>query len=109
MKAKLIDRRRFVVFDRSGRAVQIVMDLFKIQGRDARKHPDGFRFSWIAFDPEQPACRVLFDSHSPKGPHFHIDDDEVGVPLEWISLEVSYRAFYRAVAQHFDIDEEVFE
>jgi hypothetical protein len=109
MKAKLIDRRRFVVFNRSGRAVQVVMDLFKIQGKDARQHPDGFRFSWIAFDPENPERRVLFDSYPPKGPHFHIDGDEVGVSEEWSSLEAAYRKFFRNAARHFDIDEEEFK
>lgn len=106
MKAKLIDRRRFVVFSRSGKAVQVVMDLFKIQGRDAEKHPGGFRFSWIAFDPEKPTRRVQFDSHPPKGPHFHIDGDEVGVVMEWTSLEAGHRKFFKMVARHFGIDEE---
>lgn len=109
MKAKLVDRRRFVVFSRSGKAVQIVMDLYKIQGRDAAKHPDGFRFSWIAFDPEEPGRRVLFDSHPPKGPHFHIDGDKVGVTEAWESLDAAYGKFFKAVARHFDIDQEVFK
>jgi hypothetical protein len=69
MKATLIDKRSFTVISREDVVIIVKKDLYKIQGKDAKKHPGGFRFSWIAFNAEDPMQRVLFDSHPPKGPH----------------------------------------
>jgi hypothetical protein len=80
------------------------MELFRIFGKEAAHHPDGYRVGWIAFDPETPERRVLFDSHPPKGIHFHIDGEENGTPFVWKSLAKAEKAFFETVCRHFNID-----
>lgn len=76
------------------------MDLFRLAEAKAG-FPDGYRFSWIAFDSDNPASRVLFDCHPPKGPHIHIDGDKDGLPYEWNGLEEAERFFRRKLKEHF--------
>ena len=106
MKATLIDKRSFVVISKKNITIIIKMDLYKIHGKNANQHPEGFRFSWIAFNSEDPVQKILFDSHPPKGPHFHIDNDPVGISIEWSSLELTEQLFFNLVAHHFKIDPE---
>lgn len=73
------------------------MDLYQLPGTTQSE----FRFSWIAFDPNDPARRVLFDSHPPKGPHFHLDNDADGKPFVWVSIEDAIRLFREKVSEHF--------
>jgi hypothetical protein len=54
MKATMVNRRKFVVFSRTGKPVVVEMELFKIHGEDSANHPEGYRVGWIAFDPENP-------------------------------------------------------
>lgn len=105
MKATLINRRRFVVFSRRGKPVVVEMELFQISGGGSIHHPEGYRVGWIAFDPENSEKRVLFDSHPPKGIHFHVDSDAEGVPFRWQSLAKAEQMFFEMVCRHFDIDE----
>jgi hypothetical protein len=105
MKATLVNRRKFVVFNRTGRPVVIEMELFTIKGKESAYYPEGYRIGWIAFDPESPEKRVLFDSHPPKGIHFHIDGDDEGVALVWRSLAETEQMFFDRVCHHFNIDE----
>ena len=81
------------------------MELFKIHGENALDYPEGYRVGWIAFDSDQLEKRVLFDSHPPKGIHFHIDGDEVGVGFAWESLSHCRGKFLKMICHHFDIDE----
>lgn len=76
------------------------MDLYKLNGILGQPGSD-FKFSWIAFDTDNHMRRVLFDSHPPKGPHFHIDDDMEGQRFNWISTEDTIRLFHEKVAEHF--------
>lgn len=105
MKATLVNRRKFVIFSRIGRPVIIEMELFVINGKESVFHPEGYRVGWIAFDPENPEKRVLFDSHPPKGIHFHIDEDDPGIAFVWKSLAETEQMFFEMVCGHFDIDE----
>lgn len=104
MKAILLDRRSFTVVSKSGEVVVIKMELFRIQGKNAKDHPEGFRLGWIAYSLENPQKRVLFDSHPPKGPHFHIDDEKDGTTFRWESLEKSEALFFEKVGRHFDVE-----
>ena len=103
MKATLIDKRSFVVISKRDVAIIVKMDLYQIHGDEAKKHPQGFRFSWIAFNPAAPQKKVLFDSHPPKGPHFHIDDDPEGQSFEWLSLTHTEKLFFEKIAHHFEV------
>jgi len=81
------------------------MELFRIAGVEKTYHPESYRIGWIAFDPENPLKRVLFDSHPPKGLHFHLDDDKQGKPFAWNSLSKTEEVFFEMVCLHFNIDE----
>ena len=104
MKARLVTRRRFLVESRKGKQIVVEMDLFDVSGPGAEVLPGGYRFSWIAFNAQNPMERVLFDSHPPKGPHFHIDNRKNEIKIEWTSLTQVEQLFFRTVARHFDID-----
>lgn len=101
MGAQLVFRFRNVLTTSSGTRVALYMDLFKISPPHDPCYPEGFKFSWIAFDPENPEIRILFDCHSPKGPHLHIDSDPVGTSFKWTSLENARSLFYLKVIDHF--------
>lgn len=104
MKARLVMQRRFLAESRRGKQVVVEMDIYEVPDADEQELPGGYRFSWIAFNAQSPKERVLFDSHPPKGPHFHLDDEKNEIKIEWTSLEEVERLFYRSVARHFDID-----
>jgi len=103
-KAFLILRRSASIEYENGRILSVRMDLYSIQ--EPRGAQD-FRFSWIAFDLDDPEKRVLFDSHPPKGPHFHIGHQE-GV-FEWRSISQALKLFFEFVEKEFgphpDFDE----
>jgi hypothetical protein len=69
MKATLLLEANELFTTRTGRTVEIQMDLYQLSGTSGRDGND-YRFSWIAFDTEDPMRRILFDCHPPKGPHF---------------------------------------
>ena len=52
--------------------------------------------------------RVIFDSHPPKGPQYHIDGDVIGVGIAWESLDKAMALFFKTVSRHLDIDPEEF-
>jgi len=104
MKARLVNQRRFLVQSRKGRQIVVEMDLFEVTGPGAERLRGGYRFSWIAFNAQNPMERVLFDSHPPKGPHFHLDDRKNEIKIEWTSLAQAEELFFRMVARHLDID-----
>lgn len=84
----------------------VAMDLYKLPS-EAEGYPEGYKFSWIAFDPEEPSNRVLFDSHPPKGPHIHIDEEKIGVPYEWKGLDEAQTFFEAKIQERFgDFSEE---
>lgn len=76
------------------------MDLYAIPEPDRSQYPDGYRFSWIAFDVDNPDCRVLFDCHPPKGPHIHVDG-QPEVLVHWVSIENTEEEFFKKVQDHF--------
>lgn len=96
MDAKLIYRRRVTRRTLENQEIRIVMDLYEIPEPERAKYPEGFRFSWIAFDVENPEQRVLFDCHPPKGPHFHVNN-EPEIQIQWVSLEKTEALFFEKV------------
>ncbi len=98
MKAiQLFDLKR-LFRAKENRTIVVRMDLYKV------KEEDGFlpfRFSWIAFDQADPSRRILFDCHSGKEPHFHIDGEEQGNPFHWSSIENAIEFFHKKMIEHF--------
>lgn len=101
VKASLLFERHQLFVTEAGKPVEIHMDLYRIEEASDDSDAQAFRFSWITFDPDNPMRRVLFDSHPPKGPHFHIDEDPEGEPLTWVSVEAAIDLFRQKVTAHF--------
>lgn len=85
MKAFLLFESHQLFVTVAGATVEIHMDLYQLEKR-ADVLGSEYRFSWIAFDADDPMRRVLFDSHPPKGPHFHLDNEKEGQSFPWVSI-----------------------
>ena len=106
MDAILVYSIKVTVTVKGGKRITVVMDLFKLSSAQSG-YPEGYKFSWIAFDPKNPLERVLFDTHPPKGPHLHLDDDPIGIPYAWVGLREAQEFFLAKVQEHFgEITEE---
>ena len=101
MKATLIFQRTFTLTCRTGRSISVFMDVFRLPEGHPESFPEGYRFSWIAYDSENEEARVLFDCHHPKGPHIHVDEDPAGTPFKWVSLESAYDLFFSKLREWF--------
>ncbi len=77
------------------------MEGFEIHGKEQKNFPGGQRFGWIAYDAIEVTQRVLFDSHPPKGTHFHIDLDKEGIAFEWKTQEEAENFFFQKVVEKF--------
>jgi hypothetical protein len=108
MGAHLIYEIRFSVSLKSRKVLTVFMDPYKLPAKKEQKFPGGHRFSWIAFDPENENHRVLFDTHPPKGPHIHLDQEPDGKPFKWISVDHAQALFLEQIRQHFgEFEEEI--
>ena len=65
--------------------VSVIREIFKIPASKAHEFPDGHKVSMIAFHDDDPDKRVLLDCHPPKGPHYHVGNEEV--QFEWQGAE----------------------
>lgn len=101
MNSTLIFQFKQSLFTQQGFEVEVRMDVYQIPNPEGLKFPEGYRFSWIAFDRYNPKNRVLFDCHPPKGPHFHVDDEKDGQSFVWVSLEASMDLFWEKVWLRF--------
>jgi hypothetical protein len=100
MKASRIYHTKVTVTVEGGKRIAVAMDLYKLPPEE-KGYPDGYKFSWIAYDPVDPLNRVLFDVHPPKGPHVHIDRDSIGAPYEWNGLAAAEKFFIAKVQERF--------
>ena len=106
MKAALVYSTKITITVKSKRRISVVMDLYKLPFSQSG-YPEGYKFSWIAFDPQNPTERVLFDVHPPKGPHLHIDEDPKGVPYKWNGIKEAEEFFLEKIQERFgEITEE---
>ncbi|MBI4402643.1 MAG: hypothetical protein HY537_00690 [Deltaproteobacteria bacterium] len=101
MKAVLLHKSKTTMTVASGRTIAIYVDTFHLQGAKDPSSWKAYRFSWVAFAPDEPGARVLFDCHEPKGPHWHIDGDEVGQAFAWTGLEEAEELFFQKVEERF--------
>ena len=100
MKATLVFHTKVVITVTGQRSISVEMDLYKLPSAQGG-YPDGYKFSWIAFDPNEPLERILFDIHPPKGPHLHIDGDPVGTPYVWLGLSEAEEFFVSQTEARF--------
>lgn len=64
------------------------------------KYPDGIKYGLICVDTKT-GKKVLMDNHQPKGPHVHIDDDEI--EYKYTSDDKLIEDFERLVLQHLGV------
>lgn len=101
MSAARVYRKKVSVKTILGTPLVIYMDLFQLSPPFDPLFPDGYKFSWTAFDPLNPENRVLFDCHVPKGVHYHLDQDIEGKPFQWNSLQDAESQFLEKVQERF--------
>jgi hypothetical protein len=66
---------------------------------DKSEFPQGYKFKWIAFNRDNPSERVLFDNHTGKGPHYHVNGKQVF--FAWKSRQHTQQMFYQKITQKF--------
>lgn len=64
------------------------------------RYPSGVKFSLIFIDTKT-MRKVLYDNHHPKGPHIHINDNEI--PYVYIDEKTLMANFRSQVLQHFGV------
>ena len=67
---------------------------------DDDEYPDNIKYRLICTH-AQKKSKVLFDNHSPKGHHFHIDDEEF--PYEFVTEDKLLNDFKKLVFDHFGV------
>lgn len=87
--------------------VSVIKEIFKIPMAQAHHFPDGFKVSMIAYRNDLPEKRILLDCHPPKGPHYHLENQEVN--FQWQGLDHADELFWQLVETEFGKLEEVFE
>jgi hypothetical protein len=88
---------RFNIQLDNGEFLDIYMDLFLIK----KGKEENYKFSWIAFNSQNPEQRVLFDSHYGKGTHYHFDNDSIGISFEWTGLDDAIYLFIEKIGERF--------
>lgn len=82
----------------SGKKIFVEIEIIKIS-TDKPEFPQGFKFKWLAFNREYPEQRILFDNHTGKKPHYHIDKKQKF--FTWISRKQTQQMFYQEIIKKF--------
>ena len=94
MKAALVRHEKFIVRRR------YVIELTVHAVSDSARYPDGLKWGPICVD-RISGARVLMDNHHPKGPHIHINKDEM--PYQFIDLDQLVHDFRQLVKEHMGV------
>ena len=94
MKAHLVRHEKFIVRRR------YVVEVSVHQVAKSEKYRDGLKWGLICVD-QSTGRRVLMDNHHPKGPHIHIDDDEL--PYDFRGLDQLVTDFRRLIIEHIGV------
>lgn len=78
----------------SGKKIFIEVEVLKL-ATDKPEFPQGFKFKWLAFDRDKPSEKILFDNHTGKKPHYHIDKKEKF--FTWKSRKDTQQMFYQEI------------
>jgi hypothetical protein len=69
-------RARLIYYVKSRLQNRYVLELVIHEVEKSLRYADGVKYGLICVDTKT-GDRVLFDNHHPKGPHIHIDDQEL--------------------------------
>jgi hypothetical protein len=94
MQAVLVRHEKFTVRRR------YVVEVTVHEVSRTPRYRDGLKWGLICVD-RVTGKRVLMDNHHPKGPHIHVDDDEL--PYEFTNLDQLVHDFRRLVTEHLGV------
>lgn len=94
MKAVLVRHEKFIVRRR------YLIEISVHQIPRSKQYEDGLKWRLICVD-RLSEKRVLMDNHHPKGPHIHIDDDEM--PYDFTGLDELVNEFRRLITEHMGV------
>lgn len=95
MKAQLVRHEKFIV----RRRYLIEISIHQLPKSD--KYRDGLKWGLICMD-QQTDKKVLMDNHHPKGPHIHIDEDEM--PYDFKGLDQLVADFRKLIVEHMGVN-----
>ena len=94
MKAILVRHEKFIVRKR------FTIEISVHQVPRSVKYKDGLKWGLICVDRET-GKKVLMDNHHPKGPHIHINDQEL--PYDFRGLDQLVRDFRQLITEHMGV------
>lgn len=95
MKATLVRHEKFIVRRR------YIVEISVHQVPKSERYRDGLKWGLICID-QTTGRKVLMDNHHPKGPHIHIDDDEL--PYEFRGLDQLVTDFRQLIVEHMGVN-----
>lgn len=94
MKATLVRHEKFTYRRR------FIIEISVHQVPKSPHYVDGLKWGLICID-QVTNRRVLMDNHRPKGPHIHIDSDEM--PYKFRDLDKLISDFRQLIAEHLGV------
>ncbi|MBC7740681.1 MAG: hypothetical protein H7061_00690 [Bdellovibrionaceae bacterium] len=94
MKAVLVRHEKFIVRRR------YLIEIAVHQVPRSNSYKDGLKWGLICVD-RVSGKKVLMDNHHPKGPHIHIDDDEL--PYTFSGLDKLVNDFRQLITEHMGV------
>ena len=67
---------------------------------DKERYPDGIKYSLICLDINT-ENKILFDNHYPKGPHIHINEEEI--KYDYVDENKLVDDFSKIIFEHFGV------
>jgi hypothetical protein len=102
MKPVLVNHWEEVIITSQGYEISLRMRLWQFSNQQSLDFPEGYKFSWIAYNVVSPQQEfVLFDNHKGKPPHYHIDDKKKYIFFTWTSRERAEKLFWQKVQARF--------
>jgi Family of unknown function (DUF6516) len=84
----------------AGKSPQPIIEITVHQVLQSPRYPDGLKWGLICFD-RKSKKRVLFDNHHPKGPHRHLNEQEL--PYTFVDLNKLVEDFKETVLNHMGV------
>ncbi|MBI3541592.1 MAG: hypothetical protein HY073_05600 [Deltaproteobacteria bacterium] len=94
MKAVLVRHEKFII----RRRYVVEISVHHVQNSD--RYKDGLKWGLVCVD-RVSGKRVLMDNHHPKGPHAHIDNNELAYDFKGLDQLVA--DFRRLVTEHMGV------
>ena len=94
MKAILVRHEKFIVRRR------YVVEISVHQMPKSARYEDGLKWGLVCVD-QKTGRRILLDNHHPKGPHLHVDNEEL--PYSFVDLDQLVSDFRKLIVEHMGV------